>query len=609
MSSPIKNDLPAVQSKFLLACMDVLSALGCQIITPFARPNCESIHVDWFPDMPRGSACFDVERNEWQFSNRHPDGENFGVDITETGEVSIREGDGDGTFLTLRIEEPDELGELFAFFSSISEEQVYAPAKWIATSLASIVEEIFLVIPKEGRDLLLPFNPQQFQLEQPKLWQLMDMLSQGSLPQVPFTNWAQWVADHADWNKMPALQPPGARDLFASPCGLQSWRMHLLRETEFFDAEPQLVLRISPKQSRMFFHTYLCRSREGSQVLQGLKLPTLNPNTLLKQTKVLYPTSLVVQRRLAVEFRALFREYQHTYGKLCETREPIRDLSILTKRRTQHIGKLHSEYLGEIDALSMPLPFFLEYPFRRYSRADEDLARISRGQQLFSMILRCLVLLPLEEALDLGLWPDTVNAICDELWKKPLPDGSWLEKCRQLRSIAGSNPGQLPLFGLLLIAIDADVESALKRILTARNEFHHPPNDAHAFIAVMSDNFPMVMEALRPALSQVRFIVPVCLKFEQGARLVRAHVLEGFEPDFRVCDLSVKASLESFPTGQLMAMSNGGEHPLVFSHYFRSQPVKTSTLDVGVFDKAIGDDPHFEFVRGYGNQPEWDQSK
>ena len=608
MSSPINNNLPAVRSKFLLACAGVLSEAGCTGIIPFSQPGQESISFSWFPPMPHGGACFDVGGNEWQFSNVNPEGENLMVDIAENGNLTIREGNDGGAHLILRIEDPDELGEVLEFYGQINETQLGAPVKWMEMPLSSIIEAIHLVIPKDGHDLLLPFNPIQLRQEQPLLWQPIKFFSVGELPEHPFTNWAQWVADHADWNKMPPLLPLGIRDSFySSAIGLQSWRVHSLRETEFFDPLPKLALRISPKHSRLFFHTYLRHSREGLAVMEGLELATLDPTTFLKQTHVLYPTTLPAQRRQAVEFRAVFNEYQITYKKLCDEREPVRDLAILTRRRTQHIGRLHSEYLAEIEAISAPLPFFLEYPFRRYARADDDLNKISRGQQWFSIVARSLVLLPLEEALNLRLWPEFTGKLSDELKEKPLSDGSWLELFRRLSLAAAATSAQLPLFGSLLQAANGEMDLALKRILKARNNFHHPPNDAKTLLRVMREDSRLVMNALRSVLGHVSFIVPESLSFEHGKRSVNAHVLEGYESDFRVCRLAVNAPLESFPTGQLIAINNRGEHPLPFTHYLRSQPVKTATLDVGIFDKIVGSAPHYEFVRGYGDQADWTQ--
>lgn len=619
-----KYDLPAVRSKFLLVCADALLELGFHDIIPFSWPNRESISVSWSPSMPNGGAAFDVENNKWEFFTPISEEENLMVDIADTGQVRIREADdpGGGVCLQLQIDDPDELGELFTFFPSINEEQFSTSVKWVETPLASIVEEIFLVIPKDGRALLLPFDPDRLRLEQPILWnhivlscpddlrstaELTD-LSEGDerLARGPEIDWPRLVANHADWSKLENLLQPCSRDLFYSDdFGVHSWRLHSLPHAGEHYFAPKLALRLRPNQSRMFFHTYLVRSHEGSQLLHELYPLMLNPRRLLKETRLPYPANLSAQMRLSIEFRAFFCEYQYAYAKLCETREPIRDLPILTKRRTQHIGKLHSEYLDEIAAMSAPLPFFLEYPFRQYSRADEELAQIARGQQLFSIVARSLLLLPLEECLALGLWPEITSSICKELQGKPLSDGSWLATYRQLRSMAEKSPERLPLFGALLHAPNAEVDLALDRILKARNAFHHPPNDAHAFILVLKENARTIIDALRSAFRLVRFIVPHSLKFEHGKRLVRAHVLAGFEPEFRVCDFTVQASLESFPTGQLMAMSDGGTHPLVFTQFFRSQPVKLSTMDVGIFDKTVKNAPHFEFVRGFGGKADW----
>jgi len=53
MPSTIKNDLPEVRAKFLLARSKILSELGCKTITPFARPDRESIYFTWFSKFPK----------------------------------------------------------------------------------------------------------------------------------------------------------------------------------------------------------------------------------------------------------------------------------------------------------------------------------------------------------------------------------------------------------------------------------------------------------------------------------------------------------------------------------------------------------------------------
>jgi len=162
-------DLPAFQSKFLWACAEYLQERGVTDIVPFARIGKESFFASWDSGITEGLPSFFLEDGGWCFDGRNDDAGVLGMDVKQNGEVTFRSLDGESVFLKFRIETPEELIEAMDLFKSLKQSHLNSP-RWASTPLSAIIEQIFLVVPGDGKDLLVILNAKQLSEQQPQLW-------------------------------------------------------------------------------------------------------------------------------------------------------------------------------------------------------------------------------------------------------------------------------------------------------------------------------------------------------------------------------------------------------------------------------------------------------
>jgi hypothetical protein len=60
----------------------------------------------------------------------------------------------------------------------------------------------------------------------------------------------------------------------------------------------------------------------------------------------------------------------------------------------------------------------------------------------------------------------------------------------------------------------------------------------------------------------------------------------------------VTAPFEAFPAGELVVVDSKLDRALVLSRFFKSQPIHTISLDIGVFDRVVHGHPEYVFIRG-----------
>jgi hypothetical protein len=602
-----KFDMPMFQSKFLGACADYLvQEHGLNDIVPFAKLRNESFCAAWDSGLGGDFPSFFVEDGGWSFEGRNDDGGGLMMDVFDRGGVVFRSLDGDSVYLKTRIEAPEELGEMMALFMSIKPAHLEAP-HWVSLPLSSIVEQVFLVLPRDGRDILVPFDAKLFANQQPELWRAIKVLhgisNDEDITNLNYSCWADWVSKHADWNSLPAPVNPISRDkFFSGDWGLHSWRLHATRETEFFDMGPRFALRINAKQSPMFFHLFTQQTREGAPLLDGLIANLNNPQSWCKHTQVSYPSSIIAQRRLAFEFRVLRQQYDEKHESLVREREPVKQLIELYERRVRLVGLLHTEYSAEIETVQYPLPFLIEWPHRRYQRADDRLLKIKYGQQLLSIMAKLPLFLLLEELRFRTELQTEIAPIEAELFGKPTSDGSVLKYGRELQKLVSNIKLASPWFDNLLEFFKTEGDHRMSKIIEARNRFHHPPHDERGMLTTLDQEIPPLMAMFRKALDGVIFITPESQNYENGQHVVVFRRLMGFEADFPLEKEVTTIPFDGLPSGEVVLVDSRWQRALPLTRLFKRHTIQTLSLDVGVFDRMVHGQPEYVFVRGLGQE-------
>ena len=486
------------------------------------------------------------------------------------------------------------------FFRSMKPLHLNSP-RWASTPLSAIIDHISLVVPSDEKDSLVTFNPKQFSEQQPQLWSAIKKnFSDPDENSSVTVDLIDHIKHYADKGQLPKGNPPTYRDIYYYRYrGLQSWRLRE-RAVGLCEFDPIISLRISERHSPMFFLTFVQQTHEGEALLEKLHAKIEKLPAFLSQIQVSYPSSLISERLMAIEFRALRRNYDDEHNRLVAEREPVRQVIELYEKRVRYIKVLHGDYLRDIHVAMSPLPFFLEYPLRRFRLSDDRLDKIVCAQQMLTVLVKSLVLLPLEEAVFQTTCLETIKSLAQEPTQKAFSDGGWLDLLGRLRKVCEENKFPLPLFGQMLTDSAGEIEQSVLKLVEARNRFHHPPNDAERMLAAFETELPKVENFLRERLAGVKVFIPQSLQFHEGRKVVRGLQLNGFETEFRNVDYEVESPLESFPSGRSVAMNSNGQNVVVLGRFFTSKPVKASTIDIGIFDRVQSNQTCFEFVRGLG---------
>ena len=74
----------------------------------------------------------------------------------------------------------------------------------------------------------------------------------------------------------------------------------------------------------------------------------------------------------------------------------------------------------------------------------------------------------------------------------------------------------------------------------------------------------------------------------------------GYESDFELEEMEVKAPFESFPTGKLVAFNQANQTTQVLSRFFTNKTIETNSIDFGLFDKETNGKATYSFIRQTG---------
>ena len=597
---------PELGSAFLKECVSYLGEVhGAGAMSGFARSYKESLHVPWFPALKHGMPAYDSRSWSWEFYVDRDGDYNQAISVSADGEVHFLDGDDDGLYLELKLKHPFEMGEVLELMGQISPDNCgkssFAPQPW-----SSIVQEIFVLAPGDKQQKLLKFAWAAWAEKSPELLKPFKVFYGNQwegINEMEYSTWREWLERKASPESLPFAGELKEDDLLFNPSdGFQSPRLALERYDVFKDCEPRLVIRIKPQHSRMYYVDFLQLTEEGQPLFQTLRERPEQLQQLLNQTKVEYPTTRLQEIRLGVELRVARLAYEQEVQSLMRNREPAGKLPERYRLRSKSVKLLHTDYLSQIEAQQNPLPFMIEWPLRRYGRADDPLLRIKYGQQLLNIILKFPLFLALEELSMQNATREVAASIETELFAKPCSEGTLRKALEDLQLRVLEKQIKLPWFGELLRTFVQDGTIRAGRIITARNRFHHAPFDEDGMRMALETELPHLIKLFRNALSGMTFIIPDSLKNEKGQLVVVARPLMGYETDFPRIEFATTAPFADFPNGQVVVLNEKRDRAIPLSQFFKVLPIRTVSVDVGVFDRMVKGHPEFVFIRGIGEE-------
>jgi hypothetical protein len=605
-----------IRPGFLQECANCIAqTLGDGALENIPGKFPSQLSARWRPSLKHGMPFYDSRWWAWDFSGRAETSFDLALKISSDGNlvvcdhekdpVSDPEYDPEGPILHLglKLKNSSELTEVLELFQQLTPENCdrthFQELPW-----ASVVQDVFATIPVDKDIRLVKFSWASWEAKWPKLLEPFKAFYQGDsglINNMQYSTWRDWVERHANLQSMQFSGPLKDDDLVFNPTrGFLTARTVINNTCDvWMNCEPQLVFRLKLQQSRMYFLDVLENMNEGEMFLQTIfKNPEKLPQ-LLGQTKVTYPSTRLLQIRLSVELRVAQIAYEEKVHSLMTKREPAEKIHEFYHLRTKHVQLLHTGFLEELEATQHPLPFLIEYPLRRFSRAQDDrLVKIKCGQRLQNLLAKLPLFLALEESSAKPECKLLTAPIEAKLFGKPASDGTLAECLRDLQKLVHEQKVHLPWFGRLIERYRQDGEVLLAKLIEPLNRYKHPPYDDRTFLKALEVEIPVLINLFRECLEGLLFIAPESQNQQGANHVVSARVLMGFDVDFLKRDLVVTAPFEAFPAGELVVVDSKLDRALVLSRFFKSQPIHTISLDIGVFDRVVHGHPEYVFIRG-----------
>jgi hypothetical protein len=585
------------KNAFLKSLQTVVMSEGVSPAREYRSNGQVSLLLTWFPEQAQGLLAYDSKDDRWDQldgdGNTH-----LMVLVNENGRVSLSPGDDVdvGAYLETTIEAGDELDELLNFYSTALASRIGSSAI-AARTIAQFVEDVLLLVPApQGKLTAVTLVGHQVAVKCPDIaaaidaWFLQDW---EALEEIGFFHdSAEWLFQLSQHDAIGAARTLTFGDMVLTAEG----RVHYVGMLEsgsdsnvgFF---PAIVLRPKKTYSTMWLWDYLTHAKEAEGLVQRICSEWKRLPNVLSQIPVSVPSEKRDQVASSLAARTARMEYLQYLESAMRVREPIGKVVATYKKRTIAAKGLHTELLDELHAMQCPLPFFLEYPYRRYRRADDPLDRIRAAQQLLNVLVKSPLFLVVEELVSVG--DPTGQEIIESLSSRPASDGALLNMQRQV--VRSSAVNTLKLFRPLL-GVMQDHDTWGKMVET-RNRYSHPPFDPAPFIDAMDKNAAIIMESLRGALSNCRFLMPIYFQFVSGQQILVAGDICNSDSCFRRVNVPVKLPIESFPCGKLVVWREDPEASVTLGHLVSTKVVTENTLDFGLFDRMENDQARFTFLR------------
>jgi hypothetical protein len=560
----------------------------------------ETIRVDWIPENKRGLPVFIDQFQYWENSASCDDDYCLSMQIDDRQNLKIYCPINFGnTYIHTLLLGCSEIVEIKNFFESTNADDI-GKSGWIESPLNLLLDSVFLLVCVDNKSKLIRFAPDWLLANRPKLCDPLEFELGGDAEWVnsnEYYGFSRWMKDHGLLEGIPLFDISDADLLVENSGNLRPIRSFEYQGNSERDQQFGIVFRVKNNVSKIYLTEYFSSAIECEGFLSDIirKWKTL-PREIAKYC-VKLPSTLRDQTATALEIRFSRQSYLEEVENLAKMREPVRFIAERYKKRTQSVKLLHSITLEEINSIRNPLPFFIEYPYRRYVRADDGIQKLKTGQILLNILAKIPLFFVLEEILQDDSSLSVVNSLLDRLRANPLSDGSFLGLRRELAASLSKDfvSSRLKVFSGIYQNLIPD--NGLDELVAARNRYHHPPFTESHFLEVLARNMPPLIDSLRNSLQHVKVIIPKSFKFKDGKRLISAVSVSGYDSDFSTTEFETTSSFESFPVDSLVALSTSHSKTVILSNWITHRRVTAESLDFGVFDRMKRGEPEFSFVR------------
>jgi len=565
--------------------------------TILRRGDRESIHISYFAKTKHGGPGYDQENNEWERVDANDD--NLMIDCYSDHRVGIRQGDDSGHFLHTTLRSADELTEFLWFYKNANPDSI-GKGKCPSVPLSSWIDKVFILVQATEKDSpqLLPLNVEKIK-SHPEVYKFIGSYF-GPVDEIsPDLNY--WHLGYLLDNKnlrdsLGTLINPLHADVFINCEGKIGYLGDIIESSNNRSAEGAcLVLRTKNEScSTMWLTDYL----EFAHEAEGLPLEILKNwaalDKFFKQTTISPPSLKHQQIAASIALRNARYHYLNEVKQLSSTREPFKSIREQFKKRADSIALLHTDHLEEVASMQNPLPFFLEYPFRKFRKASDHTEKVKAAKKLLTALARIPLFLILEELLDKG--SPLASKIITELEEKPASDGTLVSyQATVSRTAIDQVLPNLDIFRELCSCISDT--APLEVMVKARNNANHEPFDDDELIRVIAEKSPSIIASLRNALKGVRFLIPHSIQNLESKCILKAEDVSSSDDHFAFIELEVTLPLAAFPTNELIVWKGNPEKSLKIGRLIKSEVFQHRVRDFGIFDKVKSEERIFTYFK------------
>jgi len=561
------------------------------------RGEQESIHISYCAETNHGGCGYNQEDNQWERVDADED--NLMIDCYSNHMVGIRQGDDDGCFLRTTLRSADELAEFLWFFVNANAESI-GKAKCPSVPLSSWIDRVFILVQETEKapHQLLPLDVEKIK-SFPEIYQFIDSyfgFKDGIPSDLNYWHLGALLDDKNLRDSLCTLEKPLHADIFINCEGEIGYLGDIIESSDNRSSEGAcLVLRIKKEHcSTMWLTDYLEFAHEAARLPLDILKNWAALDKFFKKTLISPPSLKHEQIASSIALRNARFRYLNEVKELSSTREPFNVIREQFKKRADSIALLHSDHLDEVASMQNPLPFFLEYPFKRFRKASDQTEKVKAAKKLLTALARIPLFLILEELMDKG--NPLASKIIAELEEKPASDGTLVSyQAKISRILIDQVLPDLEIFRELCESINDT--SPMELMVKARNNANHEPFDDDELIRVIAEKAPSVVASLRNALKGIKFLIPHSVQNLEGRLILKADDVSSSDDQFSTVELEVTLPLGALPTNELIAWKESPEKSLKIGRLIKSEVFQQRVRDFGIFDKVKSEERIFTYFK------------
>jgi hypothetical protein len=524
--------------------------------------------------------------------------------ITSQGEVSFADETGDGNYGTYYLYSHHELNEL------ISMMQLYDGSN---TNLNTItfrdfqldnVLDIFIYIPDIWNDKLVEINQFSNILPASMIKELFQLLSfdyyfiddeELFFKEYTFTYnlFIKEFENFIDSNDI------NNKIIFTPISEVQILLDENLASTicdDFIDFRIKLGIKTKGKFSIQYLLTYF-HTVDGEFLINEINKCLLSKISF-GNLKIKAPKDYYLQIIYSIAIRYQIKAYQEVSKNLAKVN--IRDVKDFYKSRRLIVKDfiINKNNFKFLDTLSNPLPYNIEKCYRSYLRSAEELDKLTFGSKLYNLVLKSIVLYPLEELIYLGF--DKNHEIIDILAviknNKAVSDGTWIELFSILvKFVSKRNEIKLEFFGSFIFEANKKIVPILKNLIPSRNEVHHYREHYGTWLKILDSNLPEILDFLRIHLSGILLLKILNQNFKKDGLYIKAKKIMGYEVDIETIEFKTHLDGKHFIQDELIFYKNNSNYSIPLNNFFTMEFIKIDAIKMGIISKYQDGVPQFEY--------------